>query len=149
MKKPYHDYFGVKQGDQDKLFASNVCSKTCVENLRDCRNGKRKSEPFDIPMVWREGKDPITVCYFCMMNLKGVNRKNKHHLQYPDVPSAIKPIPHRPDRPVPEPNGNMEYSSDSEHNDSDMTVVTRDDAYMPKEDDQPVVLTQAELNDLT
>ena len=47
--------------------------------------------PFTIPMVWREGKD----------------------VQYPDIPSAIRTIPHGPDFPVPESDGNMEYSSDS------------------------------------
>ena len=54
---------------------------------------------------------------------------------------VIRPIPHVPDFPVPDPNGNMEYSSDFEH--SDMIVVTGNDAY------KPVFLTQAELNDLT
>ena len=41
----------------------------------------------------------------------------------------------------------MEYSSDSEY--SDITVVTGDDAYKPEEDNQPVPLTLAELNDQT
>ena len=61
--------------------------------------------------------------------------------------SAIRPIPHGPDFPVPEPDGNMEYSSDSKHN--DMTVVAGDGTYKPEEDNQPVPLTQAELNNLT
>ena len=143
VKKAYRSYFGIKLGDQDKPFAPHVCCKTCVENLRHWRNGKRKSMPFAIPMVWREGKDHITDCYFCMINLKGINHKNKHYVQYPDVPSAIRPIPHGPDLPVPKPDGNMESSSDSEH--SDLTVV----AYKSVEDNQPVPLTQAELNDLT
>ena len=77
-------------------------------------------------MVWREGKDPIMDYYFCMINLKGINHKYKHHIQYPDVPSAIRPIPHGPDLPVPEPDGNIEYSSDCKH--SDMTVVAGDNA---------------------
>ena len=89
--------------------------------MRDWRNSKRKRIPFAIPIIWREGKDHITDCYFCRINLKGINRKNKHHVQYPDDPSAIRPIPHDPDLPVPEPEGNMEYSSDTEH--WDMTVV--------------------------
>ena len=79
-------------------------------------------------MVLREGKDHITDCYFSIINLKGINHKNKHYVQYPDVP---------------EPSGNMEYSSDSEHN--DMSVV----AFKSEEDNQPVPLTLAELNDLT
>ena len=44
------------------------------------------------PMVWREMKDYIT---------EGINRKNKHHVQYLDVPSAMKPVPHGPELPVP------------------------------------------------
>ena len=60
--------------------------------------------PSASPMVWREGKDLIMDCYFCRINLRGINCKNKHHVQYPDVTSAY-----------------------SEH--SDKTVVARDDAY--------------------
>ena len=59
----------------------------------------------------------------------------------------MQPISHGPDLPAPEPNGNMEYSFDSEH--SDMTVVAGDDAYELDEDNQPVPLTQAEFNDQT
>ena len=94
-------------------------------------------------MVWREGKDRITDCYFCKINLKGINRNNKHHVHYLDIPSAIRLIPHGPD--LSKPDGNMEYSSDSEH--SGMTVLAGDDAFKP-EDDQLVPLTLAEL-DLT
>ena len=110
--KTYRDYFGVKLRNQDKQFASYVCCKTYVENLRDWRNGKRKSMPFTIPMVWSEGKDHITDCYFCI-NLKGINHKNKHHVEYLDVPSVIRSIPHDPDLPVPQPDGNMKCRSDS------------------------------------
>ena len=132
VKKAYHDYLGVKQGNQDKPFVPHVCCKTCVENLR---NGKRKSMPFAIQIVWREGEDHITDCYFCLMNLQRINHKNKHH-----VPSAIRLIPHDPDVPISEPDGNMEYISDSEQS------VAGDDAYKLEEDDQPVLLTKAELN---
>ena len=60
-----------------------------------------------------------------MINLKGINCKDEHYVQYPDAPSVIKPILHGPDLPVPEPDGNMEYSSDSEH--CDMIVIAGDD----------------------
>ena len=118
-----------------------------MENLRNWRNGKRKSMPFAIPMLWKERKDHITDCYFCMINLKGINRKNKSHFQYPDVPSAIRPVPHGSDLPVPELDGNMQYCSDFKH--SDMTVVARDNVYKSEKDDHPLPLSQAELNDLT
>ena len=147
VKKAYRDYFGIILGDQDKPFTPQVCCNICVENLRDWRNGKRKSMPFAIPMVWREGKDHIIDYYCCMINLKGINCKNEHHVQYPDVHSVIRPILHGPYLPVPESDVNMEYSSDSEH--SDTTVVARDEAYKLEEDDQPIPLTQAELSNLT
>ena len=146
VKKPYQANFGVKLGDQDKSFTPHICCKICVEILRDWRNKKRKSMPFGVPMVWRVGKDHVTDCYFCMTNLKGINRKNKHHVQCPDVSSAIKPVCHHPDLPVPQPNVTMESSSDSES--SDMTDTAERGAYKTEEDDQPVPLTQAKLNDL-
>ena len=107
-----------------------------VENLKDWKNGKKNSMSFAIPMVKREENHHITNRYFCMINLKGINRKNKHYVQYSDAPSAIRPIPQGPDLPVPEPDGNMEYSSDFEH--SNMTFVAGDDAYKPEEDGRPV-----------
>ena len=69
----------------------------------------------------------------------------KHHAQYHDVLSVIRPIPHGQDILVPEPDVNMEYRSDSEHR--DMTVVAGDDASKPEEEDQPVTLIQAGLSD--
>ena len=57
-----------------------------------------------------------------MINLKGINCKNKHHVQYHDAPSVIRPIPHGLDQNI----------VDSKQ--SDMTVVA--DAYKPEEDDQ-------------
>ena len=59
---------------------------------------------------------------------------------------CYKTNPSWPDLWVPGPDGDMKYSFDSEH--SDMIVVAGDDAYKWEEDDQPVILTQAELNDL-
>ena len=147
VKKAYYCYFGVKLGDQDKAFAPHVSCKTCVENLRDWENEKRKSMPFAVPMVWREGKDHVTDCYFCMTNLQGINRKNKHCVQYPDIPSVIRPVPHGPSLPVPKPDVAIKSSSESE---SDNTYDrTEGVEYWSEENDRPVPLTQADLNGLT
>ena len=91
------------------------------------------------------GKDHITDCYFCMINLKGINRKNNHPVQYSNVPFAISPIPHSQDLPVPEPNGNMENSSDSVC--SDMAAVAGNDAYKPEEDDLPLDTSRTQRPD--
>lgn len=71
VKTSYQVYFGMKLGDQDKTFAPHFCCKTCVQNFRRWRKGKINSLPFGIPMQWREGKDHVTDCYFCLTDLKG------------------------------------------------------------------------------
>ena len=53
---------------QHKPFAPHICCKTCVQNLWDWRNKRKNSMLFGVPMVWREGKDQFTDCYFCMTN---------------------------------------------------------------------------------
>ena len=93
MKKACHDYFGIKLGDRNKPFAPLVFYKICVENLRDQRNDKKKIMPFTIPMVWKEGKYHITDCYFCKLKLKGIDSKNKHHVQYPRCSFCYKTNP--------------------------------------------------------
>ena len=70
----------MKLGDQVKPFAHQICCKACVENLRRWSKGKIKNLPFVVPMVWREGKDHIAHCYFCMTNLQGLYFACKHYL---------------------------------------------------------------------
>ena len=71
IKSLYKAYFGITLGDQDKSFAPHICCRTCVVALRRWSEGKAKSISFGVPMVWREGKDHVTDCYFCMTNLEG------------------------------------------------------------------------------
>ena len=94
LRKAYRDYIMIKLGDQNKPCAPLVCCKTYVGNLRDWRNSKRKTMIFVLSLIWRKGNYHITVYYFYMINLKGINCQNKQHVQYADVPSAIGPIPH-------------------------------------------------------
>ena len=81
-----------------------------------------------------------------MTNLQGINRKNKHCVQYPDIPSAIRPVPHGPSLPVPKPDVAIRSSSESEsENTYNRTAGVE---YWSEENDRPVPLTQADLNDL-
>ena len=99
-------------------------------------------------MVWREGRDHVTDCYFCMTNLDGINRNNKQHVKYPDVPSAMKPVPHGPEIPIPAPPDKLESLSDSGEDVDEMDDASA--TYEPTADaDKPKPLKQAELNDLT
>ena len=47
--------------------------------------------------------DHSSDCYFCMTDIKGYTGKNKKLILYPDVPSAIKPVPHDEFLPIPKP----------------------------------------------
>lgn len=72
IKCLYNAYFGIRLGDQDKNFAPHKCCKACAIALRRWNEAKGNScLPFGVPMVWREGKDHVTDCYFCMTNLQG------------------------------------------------------------------------------
>ena len=84
IKKIYLAYFGVPLGDQDKNWVPHQVCTTCVETLRSWSQGKNKKLKFGVPMVWREPKNHVDDCYFCF----------KQHLQYPNIYSAIRPIPH-------------------------------------------------------
>ena len=56
---------------------------------------------FGIPMIWREPKNHVDDCYFCSVNVVGVNKKKRKFLNYPNLPSAIRPVTHSDDIPVP------------------------------------------------
>ena len=100
IKKCYLAYFKIPLGEQDKVWAPHKICNICYTNLREWTLGKR-SMSFGVPMVWREPSNHATDCYFCLTRTKGFNSKNKHSVQYPTVPSAILPVPHCDDLPVP------------------------------------------------
>jgi hypothetical protein len=48
-----------------------------------------------------------------MVNVAGYNKKNKKGNKYPNLLSAIRPVPHGPDLPVPSPPDNLSGKSES------------------------------------
>jgi len=56
---------------------------------------------FAIPMVWREPQDHSSDCYFCVTQVKGISNKSKHTVKYPNLPSAVRPVSHSEDLPIP------------------------------------------------
>src|SRR6218665_4012448 len=48
--------------------------------------------PFAVPMVWREQRDHVTDCYFCLTNVSGFSSKNKKAIEYPNLSSAMRPV---------------------------------------------------------
>ncbi|KAJ4448463.1 hypothetical protein ANN_10479 [Periplaneta americana] len=104
----------VAEGDQDKSWYPHKVCHSCVEELRSWKNVKRKSLPFGIPMIWREPTNNGDNCYFCTVKVAGYTAKNKKDILYPNIPSVIRPIPHGPDIPVPQPLNQIHYYLDPE-----------------------------------
>lgn len=64
VKSVYNAYFGVPLGDHDKLRASQIVCRSCVEGSRNWENGKRSSMTFEIPMIWREPQNHSLIFLF-------------------------------------------------------------------------------------
>ena len=101
---------------------------------------------FGVPMVWREPKGHGNNCYFCSSNVSGFNMKNKHNIQYPNLPSAIRPILHQPDVPVPTPPPVLIGVEDSTTS-SDLSSSECQTEYECFEGERPRRFSQEELND--
>lgn len=157
VKTAYHHYFGMKVGDQDKTWAPHICCNSCSVILRGWIRKNGRSMPFGIPMIWREPTNHVDNCYFCIVPpiKKGISRKKRLSMKYPNIPSAIRPVPHGDDLPVPNPP--EEYSLDSDE-DEDSTEATsypypaastsQDPDFAPESLGEPHRLTQGELSDL-
>ncbi|UYV65551.1 hypothetical protein LAZ67_3004671 [Cordylochernes scorpioides] len=144
IKKCYELYFGVKVGDQDKTWAPHHCCVICVRHLTGWIKGERHM-PFVVPMIWREPKDHSSDCYFCLTKTTGITSKSRHTVEYPDLPSAMRPVPHSDILPVPQPPENVIFSDD----DSDRREQQWDDTnFETGALSEPHLLTQGDLNDL-
>ena len=114
----------------------------CTETLHGWTNSKM-SLNFGIPMVWRESTKHVTDCYFCAVDVTGINRKNCSSLKYPDLQSARRPVAHCDEIPVPIigelPDISDEDASSAEGHEDEEEVVLEDDAPHP--------FSQKELND--
>ncbi|UYV70254.1 hypothetical protein LAZ67_7002290 [Cordylochernes scorpioides] len=101
--------------------------------------------PFAVPMIWREPKDHSSDCYFCLTKTTGITSKSRHTVEYPDLPSAMRPVPHSDILPVPQPPENVIFSDD----DSDRREQQWDDTnFEAGALSEPHLLTQGDLNDL-
>ena len=153
VKKVYYAYFHVKLGDQDKCWAPHIVCKKCVETLRQWTHGK-KAMSFGIPMVWREPKNHVDDCYFCITQTQGFSSKSKHRIQYPSLDSAILPVPHSNEIPVPV-FAEFQDSDDSESNTSEEDHMAEPDyldiseiSTASSSSRSPQCFDQSELNDL-
>jgi len=106
-------------------------------------------------MVWRVPSNHSTDCYFCMVPpiQNGMSVKKKSPPVYPNIPSAIRLVPHGDGLPVPEPPGNFAMCCDDEdgissNSEEQQTSSSRDANYLPSTGSFNHKITKGELNDL-
>ena len=84
----------------------------------------------------------------------GITTKKKWTIAYPNIPSALRPVPHGEGLPVPDPPKEFSIDSDDEEGSertsgSPQPSTSNDDLYVCHgASSVPHILTQAELNDL-
>jgi len=125
---------------------------TCARRLAASAKVSR-CMPYAIPMVWRQPTDHVSDCYFYLASITGVTAKSKHAVQNPNLPSAMRPVPHSAELPVPKPPTNVTLS-DSESSDEDVGQANNNtDCCDPtfagaSSSNEPHLLTQGGLNDI-
>jgi len=96
----------AKRVIRTRAWAPHFHCVTCARLLVAWAKGSR-CIPFVISRVWREPKDHVKDCYFCLTSITGVTAKSKHTVQYTNLPSVMRPVPHSAELPVPDPPTNM------------------------------------------
>ena len=149
VKNVYYAYFRVKLGDQDKTWTPHKVCRCCVESLRQWSKGHQKSLTFGVPMVWREPKGHGNDCYFCTCYVSGFNMKNKHNIQYSNLPSAILPVLHGPDVPILTPPPVLKNVGDPSTDVSSSESQSEEKSEYECSDDERIKrFSQEDLNDL-
>ncbi|UYV63640.1 hypothetical protein LAZ67_2005138 [Cordylochernes scorpioides] len=133
----------------EHLFSLMKGNKTPIRSrITDVHLGGIKGErhmPFAVPMIWKEPKDHSSCCLFCLTKTIGITSKSRHTVEYPDLPSAMRPVPHSDILPVPQPLENVIFNDDE----SDRQEKQADDTnFEAGASSEPHLLTQGDLNDL-
>ena len=77
IKKLYLTHFECAVVYQDKNWAPHVYCLDCSDRLNKLFAGGKPSLSFAVPMVWREQKDYVTECYFCLTDTQGFRQKTR------------------------------------------------------------------------
>ena len=98
-------------------------------------------------MIWREPKNHTNDCYFCAINLTGINKKKRKSLIYSNLPSSLQPVGHCDEILVPVfkelpdvDSKNLDVNFEGQGNLNDNHFVLKSS--------EPILLNQEELSDL-
>lgn len=101
LKDAYLQYFGFAVVNTDKPWVPKLFCNACRTKLYKWSLGENMYFPFSVPTLWREQKNHVDDCYFCSMNVVGINAKKLARYKYPDVSSVSKPVPRTDSDPLP------------------------------------------------
>ena len=110
-----------------------------------------------VPMVWREPSNHATDCYFCMVPpvSGGITKKKMWTIAYPNISSALRPVPHGERISVSEPPKEFIIDSDDEDEGESTSGSPEPPAstephvsHGRSSAPHPHILIQEELNDL-
>ena len=59
--------------------------------------------PNAVPVVWREPKDHLFDCDCCWTDVKQITSNSRLSVKYPHLPSAVRPVRHSEELPLPKP----------------------------------------------
>jgi hypothetical protein len=114
MRKGYDLYFGCKVRDQDKVWAPKICCSSCSRTLAGWLTGTHKLMRSALPMVWRQPREHLNNCYFCMTKITGFSRFSMHKMECPNIPITLRPVSHDDSVPLPKLPKSYTLDSDSE-----------------------------------
>ena len=101
------------------------------------------SMKFAIPMIWKEQQNHVDNCYLCLAQVSSGINLYKRKVDYSDLNSAQRPLPHNDILPVPIP---PEQEKESPYEDSKMNVEDQCGLMSDEEDDE--IETETEVSAL-
>lgn len=101
LRDAYSYYFGFSVANTHKPWVPKLFCKACSTKLYKWSLGQEVYFSFLMPMLWREPKNHVDDCYFCLMNVVGLNAKKLSKYKYADVSSVSKPVPRTNNDPLP------------------------------------------------
>lgn len=142
VNEAYKNYFGHPMEMKNKPWIPQKVCKTCVEFLRLWTNKKRNKFRYETAMIWIEPVNHHDDCYFCMVKITGINRKNRGKWEYPSIRSAHRRVLSPTMSSEPQPGASQEeplhFEAKTDNSDSDFDC----DLGTPKP------FNQDDLNDL-
>ena len=69
IKYAYLHYFGFGVNEEPNSWTPNVICDRCRKILTSWLSGEKVRMPFGVPVIWRQQKDHVSDCYFCLTDL--------------------------------------------------------------------------------